>query len=78
MSEVGVHSEAGRLRRVLVCRPSLAHLRLTPDTCADLLFDEVIWVEKAQRDHADFVAKMESRGVEVLDLLDLLTGRRWL
>lgn len=73
MPEVGVHSEAGRLRRVLVCRPSLAHLRLTPDTCADLLFDEVIWVEKAQRDHADFVAKMESRGVEVLDLLDLLT-----
>ena len=69
---VGVHSEVGRLRRVLVCAPGLAHRRLTPDTSADLLFDEVLWVDKAQRDHADFVAKMRAEDVEVLDLRDLL------
>ena len=28
----GVHSEVGRLRKVLVCRPGLAHRRLTPTT----------------------------------------------
>ena len=68
----GVHSEVGRLRKVLVCRPGLAHLRLTPTNNDDLLFDDVMWVENAQRDHADFVNKMTQRGVEVVELHDLL------
>ncbi|MFL7899774.1 arginine deiminase [Azospirillum argentinense] len=72
MSEVGVDSEVGKLRTVLVCRPSLAHQRLTPGNCHDLLFDDVIWVHEAQKDHHDLVLKMEERGVEVLDLHDLL------
>lgn len=72
-ARLGVWSEAGRLRRVLVCAPGLAHLRLTPDTCDDLLFDDVIWVSQAKRDHFDFVTKMRDRGVEVLEWLDLLT-----
>ncbi|WP_277050654.1 arginine deiminase [Ruania albidiflava] len=70
---LGVHSEVGRLRSVIVCAPGLAHRRLTPSTAHDLLFDEVLWVETAQRDHADFVATMRSRGIEVLELADLLT-----
>ena len=57
-TRLGVWSEAGRLRRVLVCSPGLAHLRLTPETCDELLFDDVIWVQQARRDHFDFVAKM--------------------
>ena len=68
----GVHSEVGRLRKVLVCRPGLAHRRLTPSNGDDLLFDDVLWVENAQRDHADFVNKMSNRGVEVVELHDLL------
>ncbi len=68
----GVHSEVGRLRKVLVCAPGLAHARLTPGNCDDLLFDDVLWVEKAQADHADFVAKMRDRGVEVVELHQLL------
>lgn len=73
MRTVGVHSEVGKLRTVMVCRPSLAHQRLTPGNCHDLLFDDVIWVHEAQKDHYDFVLKMEERGVEVLELHDLLT-----
>jgi arginine deiminase len=83
-ANVGVWSEVGRLRRVLVCSPGLAHLRLTPDNCDSLLFDDVMWVSQARRDHFDFTAKMRDRGVEVLELLDLLTdvvgrpdGRAW-
>jgi arginine deiminase len=83
-SRVGVWSEAGRLRRVMVCSPGLAHLRLTPDNCDSLLFDDVIWVSQARRDHFDFAAKMRDRGVEVLEMLELLTdvvrspeGRSW-
>jgi arginine deiminase len=44
-----VHSEVGKLRTVMVCRPGLAHQRLTPANCHDLLFDDVIWVHEAQR-----------------------------
>ena len=68
----GVYSEVGLLRIVMVCRPGLAHQRLTPGNRADLLFDDVLWVQEAQKDHYDFVLKMRERGVEVLDLHDLL------
>src|SRR6476659_9835884 len=71
-SAYGVHSEVGRLRKVLVCAPGLAHRRLTPSNSDDLLFDDVMWVENAQRDHADFVNKLTNRGVEVVELHDLL------
>ena len=69
---LGVHSETGRLRQVVVCRPGLAHRRLTPDNCRDLLFDDVFWVSQAQKDHAVFVQVMRAEGVEVLDVNDLL------
>ena len=82
---VGVWSEAGKLRRVMVCSPGLAHERLTPDNCDELLFDDVIWVDQARRDHVDFVTQMTEHGVEVLELHDLLTdvvelpeARSWL
>ncbi len=68
----GVHSEVGRLRKVLVCAPGLAHRRLTPTNADGLLFDDVMWVENAQRDHADFVDKMRGRGVDVVELHDVL------
>ncbi|MCK0116736.1 arginine deiminase [Isoptericola sp. S6320L] len=81
----GVHSEVGRLRKVLVCAPGLAHERLTPTTSDELLFDDVMWVEAAQRDHLDFVNKLTNRGVEVVELHDLLAetmalpaARSWL
>jgi arginine deiminase len=70
---LGVHSEVGPLRKVLVCSPGLAHERLTPSNRDDLLFDEVMWVDRAQRDHADFVALLRDRGVEVVGLHALLT-----
>ncbi|MCA3554477.1 arginine deiminase [Aestuariivirga sp.] len=84
MRQVGVHSEIGKLRTVMVCRPGLAHKRLTPSNCKELLFDDVIWVQQAQVDHYDFVRKMEERGGEVLEFHDMLTaaledrdGREW-
>ena len=70
--QFGVHSEVGKLRTVMVCRPGMAHQRLTPGNCRDLLFDDVIWVQEAQKDHYDFVMKMKQRDVEVLELHDLL------
>jgi arginine deiminase len=70
---IGVHSEVGKLRTVMVCRPGLAHRRLTPANCGSLLFDDVIWVERAIEDHAYFTTAMRERAVEVLEFGDLLT-----
>jgi arginine deiminase len=85
VTALGVHSETGKLRKVIVCAPGLAHERLTPANCDSLLFDDVFWVQQARSDHRDFCDKMVDRGVEVLDVHDLLTdvlahkpARRWL
>jgi arginine deiminase len=72
MSELGVHSEVGKLRKVLVHRPELSLQRLTPTNHDELLFDDVLWVERAQYEHDQFVARMRERGVEVYLLSELL------
>ena len=81
----GVHSEVGKLRKVLVCAPGLAHKRLTPSNKDNLLFDELPWVEVAKRDHQDFVNKMRERGVDVVEMHQLLAetlnnpaAKKWL
>jgi arginine deiminase len=68
----GVHSEVGLLRKVMVCAPGRAHQRLTPSNCDALLFDDVLWVDVAKRDHFDFVQKMRERGIEVVEMHSLL------
>ena len=73
MQQFGVHSEVGKLRKVIVHRPDLSLKRLTPSNHDDLLFDDVLWVERAQWEHDQFVAAMRARGVEVFYLLNLLS-----
>ena len=72
MSEFGVYSEVGKLRKVLVHRPELSLQRLTPANHDELLFDDVLWVEQAQREHDAFVELMQGRGVEVFYVQDML------
>jgi len=81
----GVHSEVGKLHKVMVCSPGIAHQRLTPSNCDALLFDDVLWVENAKRDHFDFVQKMRDRGIDVVEMHNLLTetvaipeARKWI
>jgi arginine deiminase len=57
----------------MVHRPELSLQRLTPSNHDELLFDDVLWVERAQYEHDRFVEKMRERGVEVFILRDLLT-----
>jgi arginine deiminase len=66
--DYGVHSEVGRLRKVLVCSPGLAHERLTPTNCDDLLFDDVLWVQNARRDHLHFAYTWGAGGVVLVEL----------
>jgi arginine deiminase len=72
MATFGVHSEVGKLRKVIVHRPELSLQRLTPSNHDELLFDDVLWVERAQYEHDQFVARMRERGVEVFVYRDLL------
>ena len=74
MGNFGVHSEVGKLRRVLVHRPDLSLKRLTPSNHDELLFDDVLWVERAQLEHDAFVRVLRDRGIEVYYLHDLLAG----
>ena len=69
---LSVSSEVGTLKTVIVHRPDLAHERLSPTNCHELLFDDVIWVRRARQEHDAFVDLMRERGVEALLFHDLL------
>ncbi|MDM4764763.1 arginine deiminase family protein [Pelomonas sp. SE-A7] len=82
---LGVHSELGRLRQVLVCRPGLAQRRRQPGALGTGLFDAQPLVDQAIEEHGRFCAALRLLGVEVLDLHQLLSdtlarriARNWL
>lgn len=84
-SNPGVHSEVGKLRKVLVHRPGLELTRLTPENRESLLFDDVIWVKQARIEHHEFEDAMRYRGAEVVFVRELLEetlgnpeARRWI
>ncbi|MGH7621887.1 MAG: arginine deiminase family protein [Gemmatimonadaceae bacterium] len=68
---VHVCSEIGRLRSVLVHLPGPELLAVTPDTREDYLYDDIIDLENAQKEHRRLVAILE-RFTSVLSVRDLL------
>ena len=73
MVDSRVNSEVGRLRTVMLHRPGAELQRLTPRNSADLLFDGLPWVARAQEEHDAFAQALRDRGVEVLYLMQLVT-----
>ena len=69
---VGIDSEIGPLREVIVHRPGRELDRLTPSNVADLLFDDVLWGSKARLQHDVFTEALRERGVTVHLFADLL------
>jgi arginine deiminase len=57
---------------VIVHRPGLEHNRLTPSNAEELLFDDVMWVAQAKREHDAFCEVMRERGIEVFEAETLL------
>jgi arginine deiminase len=81
---LGVESEVGTLRKVIVHRPGIEHTRLTPTNAKDLLFDDVIWVQRAEEEHDAFVSVLRDRNIDVLyveellrDVLEISGARQW-
>lgn len=70
---IGVHDEISPLRRVIVHAPGSELERLTPDSREGLLFDEVLWLDRARAQHRQFTDLLRGEGVEVLELTRLLT-----
>lgn len=69
---LGVHSEVGRLRQLIVHRPGLELTRLTPSNVEELLFDDILWAKRAREQHDAFVGVLQDRGVVVHHLDQLL------
>ena len=54
-----VRSEVGRLRRVMIHRPGPELLNMTPELRERLLFDDILHLERAQREHDIFRRVLE-------------------
>lgn len=79
-----VESEVGTLRQVILHRPGKEMLRLTPSNKDSLLFDDILWLSEAQREHDAFAELLRKEDIEVLyfqnllaETLDNLTARRF-
>ena len=71
MSSVRITSEIGALRSVLVHTPGNELLAVTPGTREDYLYDDIIDLGFAHREHRNMVAVLE-RFAEVHEVRDLL------
>ena len=73
MKGICVRSEINPLKKVLLHRPGKELLNLTPDTLAELLFDDIPFLRVAQEEHDAFAQILRDNGTEVVYLEDLMT-----
>lgn len=69
---VGVRSEIGRLRRVLVHEPGEEVDRMVPAMMEELLFDDILYGDRAREEHALFRRVLQLLGIETIEASDLL------
>lgn len=67
-----IKSEFGRLRAVMVHRPGPEIDRLTPSNKYQLLFEDIPFLERMQKEHDEFVRLMRKEDIEVLYFHELL------
>ncbi|MFS1663893.1 arginine deiminase [Streptococcus sp. zg-JUN1979] len=68
---IHVYSEIGKLKKVMLHRPGKEIENLMPDYLERLLFDDIPFLEDAQKEHDAFAQALRDEGVEVLYLEDL-------
>lgn len=80
-----IASEINKLTHVLVHKPIFALKHLTPNNCREFLFDDVVWVERANEEHDLFELLLQDNGVKVyllhrmlFDILQIPEARFWL
>ncbi len=70
-SPIHVYSEIGKLKKVMLHRPGKEIENLMPDYLERMLFDDIPFLEDAQKEHDAFAQALRDEGVEVLYLEDL-------
>ncbi len=70
---IQVNSEIGKLKKVVLHRPGKELENLMPDYLERLLFDDIPFLEEAQREHDRFAEVLRENGAEVLYLEQLVT-----
>jgi len=68
---INVFSEIGKLETVMLHRPGNELGNLLPDELQNLLFDDIPFLEQAQKEHDYFAEVLQAKGIEVLYLEDL-------
>lgn len=71
-NDVYVGSEIGKLQRVFLHRPGKEIKRITIDNKDELLIDEIIWLERARKNHDEFAELLRQNGAEVVYFQDCL------
>lgn len=69
---IQIFSEIGRLKKVMLHRPGKELENLIPDYLDRLLFDDIPFLEAAQREHDAFAKQFSDLGVEVVYLEKLV------
>lgn len=69
---IQVNSEIGVLKTVLLHRPGAEIENITPDTMERLLFDDIPFLQNAQKEHDYFAQVLQDRGVETVYIEQLL------
>ena len=65
---IHVFSEIGKLKKVMLHRPGKELENLMPDYLERLLFDDIPFLEDAQKEHDAFAEALRKEGIEVLYL----------
>lgn len=69
---ISVYNEIGKLKVVLLHCPGAEVENIVPDYLRRLLFDEIVFLDQARREHDQFAELLRGEGVEVLYLTDLM------
>ena len=69
---ISVYSEIGILKRVLLHCPGEEVENIVPDYLNRLLFDEIVYLEQAKKEHNQFADILRNEGAEVVYLVDLM------
>lgn len=69
---IKVNSEIGKLKKVLLHRPGRELLNLTPECLERLLFDDIPYLELAQKEHDEFSGILRANGVKVFYIENLV------
>ncbi len=70
---IHVYNEIGHLNTVLLHCPGYEVENIVPDYLQRLLFDEIVYLKQARKEHNQFATLLGNEGVEVLYLTDLLS-----